>query len=310
MLGDYLADWLEQSVKPRLRPLTYRCYATCVRNHINPALGQVRIDQLAPRDLQTLMNLKLSEGLSAKSVIHIHQVLRSALNQAMRWGLLPRNIATLVDPPRQNHPTMRPFDPADAKRFLLSIREHRFRALFVVSLALGLRQGEVLGLQWQDIDFEHHTLTVRHQQQRFEGKLQLVEPKTASSRRTLVMPPLVVDALREHGSRQLTERTTAAATWTDCGRVFAGKTGAPLERTTVISAFHSVLAKAGLSRMRFHDLRHSCATLLMVQGVSPRVVMDVLGHTEMRLTMDLYSHVVPALQRDAADRMEQLLGSA
>jgi integrase len=310
LLGDFLAEWLEQSVKPRLRPLTYRCYGNCVRNHIKPALGQVRIDQLGPRDLQMLMDLKLSEGLSAKSVIHIHQVVRSALNQAMRWGLLARNVATLVVPPRNNPPTLQPFNPADAKRFLLSIREHRFRALFIVSLALGLRQGEVLGLQWRDIDFERNTLTVRHQQQRLEGTLQLVEPKTAKSRRTLAMPPLVVDALREHRSRQLDERSTAAAAWTDSGRVFTSKTGAPLDRSGVISAFHKALADAGLPRMRFHDLRHSCATLLLVQGVSPRVVMDVLGHTEIWMTMDLYSHVLPPLQRDAADRMEQLLGSS
>jgi integrase len=310
LLRDFLAEWLEQSVKPRLRPLTYRCYGNSVRNHINPALGQVRIDQLGPRDLQMLMNVKLSEGLSAKSVIHIHQVLRSALNQAMRWGLLARNIATLVTPPRNNPPTQQALDPAGAKRFLVSIREHRLRALFVVSLALGLRQGEVLGLQWRDIDFERNTLIVRHQQQRLEGTLQLVEPKTAKSRRTLAMPPLVVDALREHRSRQLDERSTAAAAWTDSGRVFTSKTGAPLDRSGVISAFHKALADAGLPRMRFHDLRHSCATLLLVQGVSPRVVMDVLGHTEIWMTMDLYSHVLPPLQRDAADRMEQLLGSA
>ena len=183
----------------------------------------------------------------------------------------------------------------------------RKEALFSVALALGLRQGEALGLRWQDVDLFKGTLRVSHQLQRVDGRLALVPPKTEKSRRTLVMPPLIIAVLREHQKRQEAEKTWAGSKWEENGLVFANRTGRPTQAKHAIELFHQALDAAGMRRIRFHDLRHSCATLLLVQGVSPRVVMEVLGHSEIALTMNAYSHVVPELRTEAAQRMQEIL---
>jgi integrase len=164
-----------------------------------------------------------------------------------------------------------------------------------------------LGLRWEDVDFGASTLRVNHQLQRIGGQLTLVAPKTEKSRRTLVMPPMIADQLREHEKRQVVEKLLADSKWKETGLVFPNRNGGPTQARRVIEQFHEALQNAGIRRVRFHDLRHSCATLLLVQGVSPRVVMEVLGHSEIALTMNAYSHVVPELQREAADRMQAIL---
>jgi integrase len=254
-----------------------------------------------------MMNSRLAAGLSKKSVAYMHQVLRTALGLAVRWDMVPRNVARLVDRPRVERTEINPLTPEEARRFLDAIRGHRLEALFSVALALGLRQGEALGLRWEDVDFDGGTIRVRNQLQRIEGKLTLVPPKTKRSRRTLVMPTMIVESLREHEQRQVAEKLWAGSKWQESGLVFANRFGGPTQARRVIEQFHGALSEGGIRRVRFHDLRHSCATLLLVQGVSPRVVMDVLGHSEIALTMNAYSHVVPELQREAALRMQAIL---
>ena len=306
-VADFLRMWLESSVKPRVRPLTYAGYRVNVEKHLIPALGKIRLDQLTPLHVQEMMNERLSRGFSTKSVAYMHQVLRTALGLAVKWDMVPRNVARLVDRPRIERKTINPLNPDEARRFLAAIRGHRLEALFSVALALGLRQGEALGLRWEDVDFRAGTLRVSHQLQRIEGKLTLVPPKTEKSRRTLVLPAMIVERLREHEKRQVAEQLWAGSTWNDNGLVFANRHGDPTQARRVIEQFHEALRDAGLRRIRFHDLRHSCATLLLVQGISPRVVMEVLGHSEIALTMNAYSHVVPELQKEAAERMQAIL---
>ena len=172
---------------------------------------------------------------------------------------------------------------------------------------MGLRQGEALGLTWKDIDLQMGYMRITKQLQRVHGSPELVEPKTERSRRTLAMPPMIGAALHDHFARQQLERKTAGKRWHEMGLVFTTPIGTPLDGTAVTKQFHRVLQGAGLPQRRFHDLRHSCATLLLVQGVSPRVVMDVLGHSQIGLTMNTYSHVIPDLRKDAATRMQYLL---
>lgn len=304
---EFLRSWLATSVKPRVRPLTYAGYRVNVEKHLIPTLGKIRLDQLTPRQVQEMMNERLSAGFSTKTVAYVHQVLRTALGVAVRWDMVPRNVARLVDRPRIQRKQINPLSPFEARKFLRAVRGHRLEALFSVALALGLRQGEALGLRWQDIDFEAGTITVRHQLQRIDGKLTLVAPKTEKSRRTLVMPSLIVERLREHEKRQVAEKLWAGSKWHETDHVFANRFGGPTQARRVIEQFHEALAQTGIRRIRFHDLRHSCATLLLVQGVSPRVVMEVLGHSEIALTMNAYSHVVPELRREAAQRMQAIL---
>jgi integrase len=201
----------------------------------------------------------------------VHQVLRTALSIAVRWDMVSRNVAKLVDRPRLERKPINPLTPDEARRFLAATKGHRLEALFSVALALGLRQGEALGLRWEDIDLAAGTLRVCHQLQRVDGRLVLVPPKTAKGRRTLVMPRLIVDSLREHEKRQVAEKIWAGSRWEETGLVFANRLGGPIQARRVIEQFHAALTDAGMRRIRFHDLRHSCATLLLVQGVSPRV---------------------------------------
>jgi integrase len=172
---------------------------------------------------------------------------------------------------------------------------------------MGLRQGEALGLLWNDVDLDAGCMRITKQLQRIHGSAQLVEPKTERSRRTLAMPPMIAMGLRDHRERQVRERLAAGRRWTETGLVFTTPIGTPLDGTAVTKTFHHLLDRASLPQRRFHDLRHSTATLLLVQGVSPRVVMDVLGHWQIALTMNTYSHVIPDLRRDAARRTEDLL---
>jgi integrase len=306
-VAEYLEYWLHQAVKPRVRPLTYAGYSVNVRNHLVPTLGKIRLDRLSPQDVQQMMNDRLAAGFSPKTVTYMQQVLRTALELARRWEIIDRNVASLVDPPRRVRPTIRPLDPSQARAFLQSLRGNRLEALFSVALALGLRQGEALGLRWEDIDMASGVLRIRSQLQRINGRLTLVEPKTERSRRTLVVPPTILGHLREHEQRQAAERLWAGSKWTESSMVFSNRVGGPLQARNVIREFHKALRTAGLKRIRFHDLRHSCATLLLVQHVPARVVMEVLGHSEISTTMDTYSHIVPELQREAAERVEAIL---
>lgn len=189
----------------------------------------------------------------------------------------------------------------------LAAKDARLEALYAVVLAVGLRQGEALGLRWQDVDLEKGIIRVVNQLQRVNGQLRLVPVKTVRGRRSLLLPVSTVGILKEHWQRQIIEKRLVGERWRESGLVFVGRDGSPLEARSVIRWYKALLRKSGLPDKRFHDLRHSCATLLLVQGVPPRVVMEILGHSDISMTMNTYSHVVSELQVDAAARMEAVL---
>jgi len=306
-LKQYLTAWLRDTVQPSVRPWTYKGYEVLVRVHIVPELGNVALDKLTPQHVQALMNRKLGAGVAPKTVQYMRGVLRTALEQALRWGLVSRNVAALVDGPRVERSVRAVLDADMARVLVEAARADRLGALYVVALALGLRQGEALGLRWSDVDFGGGLLHVRHQLQRVSGSAELVPPKTARSRRTLPMPGLVVEALRAHETRQAEERAQAGR-WHDSGFVFTSVIGTPLDGPNVTKAFQRFLERCGLPRMRFHDLRHSCATLLLARGdVSHRMVMELLGHSQIALTMNTYTQVLPELKQQTARGMDAIL---
>ncbi|HVD00377.1 MAG TPA: site-specific integrase [Candidatus Dormibacteraeota bacterium] len=307
-VGQFLTAWLEDSAKPRLRPSTFRSYSDLVRLHVLPTIGHHRLDRLTPQQVQTMLNAKLAEGLSARRVEYLRAVLRTALNQAVKWGMVARNAAGLTNPPRVKTRPVQVLSPDEARRFLEVAQGDRLEALFVVALSLGLRQGEALGLQWEDVDLKKRSLSVAHALQRIDGKMQLVEPKTERSRRTIRMPEVVAGALTAHQQQQRKDRLLAGARWKESRFIFTTTVGTPLEGPSVTRHFQQLLKQAGLPRLRFHDLRHSCASLLLAQGVAPRVVMETLGHSQISLTMNTYSHVMPAVQAEAAVAMDRVLG--
>lgn len=308
----FLQQWLDGTVRPTKRPLTVESYAGIVRLHLVPGLGHHRVARLSPQQVQAFLNAKSAAGFSPRTVAYIRAVLRQALGQAERWGIVSRNVGKLVEPPRVPRHQIQPFDPVQARRFLVAIRRDRLEALYLIALCVGLRQGELLGLAWSDLDLDAATLRVRQALQRVGGRLVLVEPKSATSHRVVALPGLVVEALLAHRTRQQRERLLAGSRWHEDPRtlVFVTTIGTPLDGITVTRRFQATLKTAGLPHQRFHDLRHACASLLLVQGVAPRVVMETLGHSQISLTMNTYSHVIPALGRAAAEGMDAMLASS
>ncbi len=306
----FLNDWLENTVKVSTRPRTYQSYELTARLHINPALGKVRLVELTPARIQALLNTKREQGLSARSITYIRDVLSRALNQAVRWNMLPRNPAPLVPAPKGAKKEIRVLAPEEARQFLDAVRGDRLEALYTVALALGLRRGEALGLQWGDISLDAGTITVRRQLQRIGGELRLTEPKSRESRRTVFLPPVVVEALRQHRVRQLEERLASGGEWQDSGFVFTTFKGTPVDERNLLRFFDAAVQRAGLPPMRFHDLRHSAASLLLAQGVSAKMVQEMLGHSNITLTLGTYSHIIPQLARDTANRMNAVLTGA
>lgn len=312
-VGQFLDDWLENFAKAKIRPSTFASYAHYVRRHLIPGLGVVRLARLTPHQVEVFMNDKQGEGLAPRTVQYMRAILRHALNRALRDELVARNAAAQAESPHVERFPVTPLTGEQARAFLASIRTNRLEALYTLVLACGLRQGEALGLRWVDLDFERAELSVRQSLQRVNGKLQLVKPKTDRSRRTVSIPRFALAALREHRDRQKFEERLAGERWRhweDAGLIFTSTVGTPLDASNVTHGFQKLLETAGLPRQRFHDLRHACASFLLSQGVSHRVVMETLGHSQIGLTMNLYSHVAPALQRDAAERMDALFAQA
>lgn len=308
-VGAYLDQWMEQAAKPRLRPRTYAGYAAIVRKHLVPALGRVALAKLTAAQVQGVLNGLSAAGAAPQTVRNVHAVLRRALGQGVRWGMVGRNVATLVEVPQSRAYDVRALTVEDARAVLDAVRGDRLEPLVTVALATGVRQGEALALRWQDVDLDAAQLTVRHTLHRSGGAVVLAEPKTRRSRRAVTLPAFAVTALRRQRDWfQSQDRLLAAEAWQDGGYVFTTRIGTPMHSGDVTRGLQRLLAAAELPRMRFHDLRHGAATLLLAQGVHPRVVMETLGHSTIAVTMNVYSHVVPALQRDAADLLDAALG--
>jgi integrase len=314
-----LHQWLPL-VKPTLRPRTFESYRETVALHIAPMLGQIPLAKLATTDVQRLVNQKVDERkLSATSIIYIRNVLRAALNHARRWRLVKYNVADDVTLPASDDSDIRPLDEAQAPKLLEHAKGHRFEALFTVAVALGLRKGEILGLRWTDLDLDDRRVRVVRALHAIKGDLPagwerltptltLGPVKTRRSQRELELRPFAVAALRAHRARQLEHRLAAGGDWKDHGLVFATSLGTPIVPRNLTRSLKALLKKAGLpTTTRFHDLRHSCGTLLHSQGVPARAIAEVLGHTQLRTT-ERYTHATQAMVRDAAERMEKLLG--
>jgi integrase len=310
-VAQFLQDWLENSVKPSVRPLTHEQYRQHVKLYLAPLLGHHRLSKLAPQHVRAFLKRKLEDGLSPRTVQLSLVILRRSLGQAVKDGLTGRNVAKLVDGPRVRHFEGQTLSPEDARALLDAAKGERFEALYTAALAVGLRMGEALGLRWQDVNLDRRSLTVNRILERIGrghgSTLQLVEPKTSRSRRTVNLPEAAVRALRAHKVRQLEERLAAGLRWQDSGLVFPNSLGKPLDPHELHNGFKALLTKAGLPNIRFHDLRHSAASLMLAQGIPLRSIQDILGHSSIALTANLYAHVGEQLRREAADAMDAVL---
>jgi integrase len=308
-VAHFLTRWLTDVVEPSTRPATFRVYAYIVRSHLIPQIGHHQLAKLTPQQVQAMLRRKREAGLSPATVQRVRDVLRNALTHALKWGLIVRNVAMLVEPPKVERRQLNPLTYAQAQRLLAAAKGDRYDALYRVALSLGLREGEVLGLRWEDIDLNDQRLHVRVAVQLVHGKPTLVQPKTARSQRTLPLPATLVTVLKEHHVRQLEQRLLAGSRWQETGLVFTSNLGTPIYPRNLLRSFYKLVERAGLPRMRFHDLRHSCATFLATQGVPARVAMEILGHSDIRLTLGVYTHVLDESKRDAAAVMDKLFGA-
>lgn len=315
-LADFLARWLLAS-RQRVRPSTWRGYEQYVRSHIVPALGKLTLAKLTPADVERLTAGMAARGLSPRTASHARVVLRRALADATRDGLVHRNAAALARPPRVEQTELRYLDRAELRRLLAASESDPLGPLVTLAASTGLRRGELLGLAWSDVDLDAGRLTVRHSMARDWPRVvngrqretwKLAEPKTPRSRRTLHLPAVASAALRRQRERQDGARAAMGDDWQDRDRlVFTDPLGRPLNVHSVTHGFHRLLDAAGLPSLPFHGLRHSAATALLAGGVPLRVVADQLGHSTITLTANTYASVVPELRRDAADAMDRAL---
>lgn len=309
----FLQRWLE-SIKPTVRESTWARYEGLCRVHLIPALGRTRLDRLTPERIDIFLADRLAGGSAPRTVHHMRAVLRAALTEATRWGLLGRNPVALTRSVRVPRTEERWLTQEQARKLLDSVKGDRLEALFTVALGLGLRQGEILGLRWRDVDLEQRQLTVNHTLHWMPGKQSrtrqwyLGEPKSKLSRRTLPLPASVAASLREHRARQIEECLLVGVDWSDPGFVFTREAGVPLGGDRVRYSLRAKLARAGLAVVTFHQLRHSAASLLIAQGVPLKVVSEILGHSTIALTANTYGHLSEDLWRDAADAMDRALG--
>ena len=268
-----------------------------------------RLSQLGPQHVQRLLNAKGATTLAPRTVAYIRSVLRQALRQAERWGMVSRNVASLATPPRISRREIQPLGPDEARIFTEAIRGDRLEPLYLLALGTGLRQGEILGLAWATSTWRlprspcvmHFSVSA--------GAWSWFR-RSLSSRRVVALPGFVVDALHAQHLRQRRDRLLAGSRWQQDDRalVFTTTVGTPMDGIAVTRRLQAILRTAGLPRQRFHDLRHACASLMLARGVAPRVAMETLGHSQISLTLNTYSHVIPALGRSAAEEMDALLG--
>ena len=308
--GDYLRSWLGEHVKPRVRPTTFKAYEIRVRCHLIPALGHIPLIKLTPFDVERMIGEQLLAGMAPRSVQHNRAILRKALNDARRWGLVDRNAAALAEPPAVVEPERTALTVDQARALLAAIRGDRLEAAYILAVALGLRQSEVLGLRWSDIDFDPAALQVERTLQRANRQYQFFPPKSRTSRRAIPLAEPVIAALREHRIRQLEERLRAGGAWQGeqwGDLVFCDELGRPLAGTHVTRRLRKLLVAADLPAMRYHDLRHGVASVMTALGVPPRVVMEVLGHAQISTTMEVYTHIPSAVKREAVEQLAAAL---
>jgi integrase len=306
----YLEYWLDAVCKPpALRISSYEKYRKLINTYILPALGHIQLQKLTPQHVQALYRKTGDDGLSSKMINSIHGVLHKALGNAVRWNLVSRNICDLVSPPRIVKPTIEPLTMEQAHKLLEAVRGHRLEVLLIVALTTGIRRGELLALRWSEVDLEGQRIQVRRTVDYIThyGYVE-TEPKTAAGKRMIALPYFVADMLKQHRHQQLEAKLKVGRAWEDRDLVFTDLHGGYFNPRYLGKLFDKILVEADLPHMRFHDLRHSAATLLLSMGVHVKVVQEILGHSNISMTADTYSHVLPSMQEDAMGKWDDEFG--
>lgn len=309
-LDEYLNKWLEAAARPRLAPNTFEHYEDILKRYVRPALGNHKLSKLTGLDVQSLYSEMLQRGLSARVVRYTHAVLNSALKQAIKWGFIMLNPASLVELPKKERKEMQALTIEQAANFLTVASGDRFYAYFQLAIVTGMRPSECLGLQWKDINFQTGILTLqRALLWKRDGTWYFGDLKTSKSRRSLPLPPSVLLALKDHRRKQAEERLKIGAKYQNLDLVFASQDGKPvMPHNLIVRHFKPILKSTELpASIRLYDLRHTCATLLLAVNENPKVVSERLGHASITQTLDTYSHVLPTMQQAASEKLERIL---
>jgi integrase len=308
-LQEYLENWLENVHKPTIRLSTYLNYRKLLKNYLVPGLGKVKLQKLTPQQVQVFYSQKMSEGLAPKTVNNIHGVLHKALDNAVKWNILSRNVCDAVTPPRIPRKEKKVLTKQQAHTLLEEVRTHRLEALLTLAITTGMREGELLALHWQDIYFEDCSLQVKRAVGYLKGYGYIEsEPKTAKSRRMIKLPVFVVDILIRHKAQQEEQRREVGSAWIEKDLVFTNAQGYYFSSSTLRKVFRRFLVSIDLPHMRFHDLRHSAATILLAMKVHPKVVQEILGHNQIAMTLDVYSHALPSMQEEVTKQWDSEFG--
>ena len=317
----YLKYWLENYAITNLAPSTYASYERIVLSHIIPLLGGVELAKLLPTQIQAYYTKKLTEGrrdkkggLSARTVQYHHRVLREALQHALKWQMIHRNPADATEPPKPEKPTIYPLTPDELDKLLEAAEGHRDKWLVMFAAYSGMRQGELLAMKWSAVDIESKDDPYAQVQQTvgyINGKGFVFRPigKSKKSLREITLPEIAVLALKQQKKLQAADKlsTPPEEKYEDSGLVFATDRGKPIDPSGLTRRFKALAKKAGFSDTRFHDLRHGFATMMLSQGVHPKVVQEMLGHETISITMDTYSHVIKGMQKEAVQKLNEFI---
>ena len=306
-VGEYLDRWLNDSGRGSVRLSTYERHEQIVRLHLKPALGRVKLTKLTPAHVQGLYRDKLDSGLTPATVQKIHTVLHKALAQALKWNMIPHNVADAVKAPRPAPEEMHPLSPDEARKLIEAVRGDTLEALYVLAVHTGMRQGELLALKWEDVELNEGVICIKRTLVRSGGRIAVGEPKTKGSRRPVHLTGTAVEALRGHLERQLDDIERLGDLYHDHGLVFTSGVGTLINLSNLHRrSFAPLLQRARLPQIRFHDLRHTCATLLLSRNVHPKYVQELLGHATVAITLDTYSHMIPGMGNHTARAMEDV----
>jgi integrase len=313
-LAECLQQWLDGYVKTNCSARTFDSYQSIVNRHLIPNLGYLPLAQVQPQHIQEYYARSLAGGrvdgkgaLSARSVLHIHRILFQALNYAVRQGLLVRNVATLVDPPRARKAKMKTLTPQEVSMLLSAAQDTVYYPIIYTAVNTGLRQAELLGLRWHDLDLDLAALSVSQVLYKRRGICQYKEPKSTYSRRRLDLSPSLALFLRQYKNRQEAAYSLLGKPLREYDLVFGNANGNPMDPGTLTHNFTRIARKAGLPGTRFHDLRHTFASLMLLAGIHPKIVSEMLGHSSVAFTLDTYSHVIGGLQQAAVKRLDEVL---
>lgn len=307
----FLEEWLA-SIQPRLTEHSWRTYGQLIRDYIRPALGRVRLRDLNPSQIQHFYNQKVSDGLGLRTIQKTHTVMHAALNSAMKLGLIGRNPVSATQPPKPVAKEMRFLDKAQVHQLLDYARktQDRHLALYYIAIVTGMREGELLALRWQDVDLEKGIIQVRFNLKRVpNGGLALKRPKTKSSIRSIQLGVDSIEVLKKQKQRITEWKGATNGLWQDTDHLFPSSVGTPMDPTNMLRFFRTILKDAGLPKIRFHDLRHTAASLMLNNGVDVLVASKRLGHAKPSITLDVYGHLIPSIQAEAADVMDNLVAS-